>query len=654
MSSIRELTWRAEATGFDKVSKEVEKADKAVDKAKRSFSGFDTKLKTIGGQLSKRGKELSSLGGKITKFTAPITAVGVAGFKMANDLDRATRQVSTLTSKAVLPLSKIKKEVKSISHETGIAQKEVANSMYEALSSGINEKEVVEFTKSAYTLTEAGFTDMSTAIDSTTTVMNAYGEKAYEVAKIHDIFVKTQDEGKITVDELGHSIGNVIPIASSVGVNIDQLGASYAMMTKKGQKSEKATTGLKALLNELSKSGSKADKALKGKLNKSFAELSAEGANMGEVLSILDEEAKRSGKSLNDMFGSVEAGSAALTLLSEGTDGYNKMLKAMQESDGTAKKNAEKMMGDAKKWSMAVNDIKIAMTELGGAVAPYVAQFAGVISTLAEKFSNLDDDTKGTIAEWGLLIATVGPAIMIFGKLVSVGGIVLSGLGTAIGLIGSVIGFVAPLISLVGGTLITVLGSLSAPFLLIAGAIGTVIAIGANLIGNWKQVKSEAQALGGGIKGYLLASLKVTGQGFISMKNKAVSALDSIKQKWNAVKEFLKHPIKGTISILQKGSAKTQADGSHASGLNSVPFDNYLGNLHQGEMVLPASTAERYRRLGGDINHLPTNTSNSTNFAPVINVTVNGNATKEDANNVAQTVRDVMEKMFKYLRLQRV
>ena len=51
-------------------------------------------------------------------------------------------------------------------------------------------------------------------------------------------------------------------------------------------------------------------------------------------------------------------------------------------------------------------------------------------------------------------------------------------------------------------------------------------------------------------------------------------------------------------------------DGSHASGLNYVPFDGYLARLHRGEMVLTSEQAARYR-AGGQVTknfHLTINT----------------------------------------------
>ena len=37
-------------------------------------------------------------------------------------------------------------------------------------------------------------------------------------------------------------------------------------------------------------------------------------------------------------------------------------------------------------------------------------------------------------------------------------------------------------------------------------------------------------------------------------------------------------------------------DGSHAGGLDYVPYNNYVANLHRGEMVLTSAEATQYRK----------------------------------------------------------
>lgn len=54
------------------------------------------------------------------------------------------------------------------------------------------------------------------------------------------------------------------------------------------------------------------------------------------------------------------------------------------------------------------------------------------------------------------------------------------------------------------------------------------------------------------------------------------------------------------------------ADGSHASGLDYVPFDNYMARLHKGETVLNAEDARSYRMGGGQIAPIELTINNVT------------------------------------------
>ena len=81
--------------------------------------------------------------------------------------------------------------------------------------------------------------------------------------KVSDILIQTQNKGKTTVGELSKSMGAVIPIANSVNFNMEELGASLALMTSKGIATSESATYLKSMLSELGKSGSVTDKALR-------------------------------------------------------------------------------------------------------------------------------------------------------------------------------------------------------------------------------------------------------------------------------------------------------------------------------------------------------------------------------------------------------
>ena len=382
-----------------------------LDKAQKNIDGFADKLKNAGEKMQSVGKSM------MLKVTTPLVAIGTAGTKMALDLQNGIKKVSTLADKGILPVSKIETEVKAISNASGIAQTEIAEAIYSALSAGVESENVLEFVRSGIDLTRAGFTSMETAIDATTTVLNAYGENAYDVGKIHDIFVQTQDKGKISVDELGSSIGRVIPTASSLGVNLDQLGAGYAILTAKGQNAQLATTNFNAMLGELGKTGSDTDEALRDLTGKSFKELMEGGMSVGDVLGILNEHAIENGLSLKDMFGSMNAGSAAVTLISDGVEGFNKSLDDMNDAAGKTAENAATMEDGWFKINKAVTQVKNAMIEFGAMIAPIIESMAEKVSGLVEKFSNLDEGTKKIILAIGALAAAIGPVILVAGQM---------------------------------------------------------------------------------------------------------------------------------------------------------------------------------------------------------------------------------------------
>jgi len=408
---------------------------------------------------------------------------------------------------------------------------------------------------------------MATAIDATTTVLNAYGDNAFEVSKIHDIFVQTQDKGKISVDELGKSIGRVVPAASSLGVNLDQLGASYAILTAKGQNAQLATTNLNAMLSELGATGSKSDKALREMAGKSFAELTKEGKTVGDVLGMLDEYAKANDLSLKDMFGSMNAGSAALTLLSDGVEGYNAMLKEMDGATGKTAENARTMEDGWFKINKAMTQVKNTLIDAGAVLAPYIEMAATKVSELTERFNALDEGTKSNIMKFIGLAAAAGPVIL--------------GVSKIIGVVSSVISIGGKLV----GGINTVMGVLGGPLTLaLAGAVVAGIA----LYKNWDKIKEWASK---------------AWEGIVTTVEGAVS---KIKGYWEGLKNFLKNPIKGVINIFKRDNGdEADVDGSHATGLDYVNKDGYIGELHKGEMVLTKSTADKFRELGGSKDKVP-------------------------------------------------
>ena len=430
-------------------------------------------------------------------ITMPVVAGGTAAVKEAKDYSSALAKLSTIADTTQTPLSDLDDSIMKLSDDTGISAAALAEASYDAISAGQSTEDAVGFVGKANVLARSGFTSMSTATDTLTTAMNAYGLSADQVSSVSDKLITTQNLGKTTVDELGASMGKVIPTAAMYGVNLDQLSAAYITTTKNGIGTAESTTYINGMLNELGKSGSTTSDILKEKTGKSFSELMNSGYNLSDVLQIVQDEADSSGKSLADMFGSQEAAKAAATITQHTTD-FTSAVKELGNSAGTAQQAFDTL--EASDPSIQFEKTKTAIQNcaisIGQILMPIVQQVAGKIQELVQKFRDLDPETQQQIVMIAAIAAAIGPLIAIIGTLISSVGKIITFGGQIVSLVGSITTWMGTASTFITGTMIpAITGVVTAigPFLLIAVAVIAVITAIIVVIKNWDAIVEVAQ-----------------------------------------------------------------------------------------------------------------------------------------------------------------
>lgn len=455
-------------------------------------------ISEIGEKVTGVGDKVSALGGKMTAtITMPVVAGGTAAVKEATDYSSALAKLSTIADTTQTPIDDLDSSIMALSDSTGMGAAEIAEASYQAISAGQSTKDAVGFVEQANVLARAGFTSMTTATDTLTTALNAYGLSADQVSSVSDKLITTQNLGKTTVDELGASMGKVIPTAAMYGVNLDQLSAAYVTTTKNGIGTAEATTYINGMLNELGKSGSTTSNILKEKTGKSFSELMNEGYNLSDVLQIIQNEADSSGMSLADMFGSQEAAKAAATITQHTTD-FTSAVKELGNSAGTAQQAFDTL--EASDPSIQFEKTKTAIQNcaisIGQILMPIVQQIAGKIQELVQKFRDLDPETQQQIVMIAAIAAAIGPLIVIIGTLISSVGKIITFGGQIVSLVGSITTWMGTASTFITGTMIpAITGVVTAigPFLLIAAAVIAVITAIIVVIKNWDAIVEVAQ-----------------------------------------------------------------------------------------------------------------------------------------------------------------
>lgn len=103
---------------------------------------------------------------------------------------------------------------------------------------------------------------------------------------------------------------------------------------------------------------------------------------------------------------------------------------------------------------------------------------------------------------------------------------------------------------------------------------------------------------------YFIEHLPDIVAGAIQMGDAVIDGIiDGISAAWDSLVSWfngLWDSLFGNRSV--NVGVNSGSDGSHAGGMDYVPYNNYVANLHRGEMVLTADEADSYRRGKGSSN----------------------------------------------------
>ena len=663
-----ELKLLENAEGDNKKAIEEKKA--ALNEAEASLNEYKNRLKEVDEQLKfgkasieeytekvqKAGEKVKDAGSGMTKkVTTPILAAGVASAKMTMDFEDSMAKVSTIADATEVPMDDMQKAILDLSNQTRISAEEIAQNVYDSISAGQKTGDAVNFVSKSTKLAKAGFADAGAALDVLTTIMNAYGLKASEVTNVSDMLIQTQNLGKTTVADLASSMGKVIPTANAYGVSLDELCAGYAIMTANGVATAESTTYMNGMLNELGKSGTNVSETLKEKTGKTFKELMDSGMSLSDVLKIISDAATENNKSFGDMWSSSEAGKAGMILLGDSAENFNGVLEQMQNSAGATNTAFEKLDTNSAKIKKTTNELRNDAIDFGTTLmeelAPIIENIAEKISEFTEWFNGLSESEKQMIIQIGLIVAAIGPLLIVLGTVVSSGAKIIGGIPVIAKGLSGLFGIIAanPVLAIITAiviavfTLWTTCDEFREGVLEGIDILKTVLTAGYDFcveLGEEKlgRIQDAYEKHGGGITGILAASWqtwkeiwstgfdvidKLTGGKLTGVKNKFWSKFEEIKNvvknALDAVKRFFAgdwptpkiktphfqiSPPGWTISDLIKGSIPKLSINWRAKGviLNRPTVVNQSGNTIDvageagPEAVTPIETLKKYVR----------------------------------------------------------
>jgi len=393
--------------------------------------------------------------------------------------------------------------------------------LYQALSAGVPKENAISFLRVASQSAIAGLTDVETAVDGLTSVLNAYKMNASEVGKVSDVLFSGVKLGKTTFDDLANSMFNVAPLAAAMNVPLEEVTAAVATLTKQGVPTAQAMTQIRAALVALQKPNADMAAAL-DQLGYSTGQalLDAEGLQGG--LEALRTESGLTASELTKAVGSVEATGAVLGLTGENFEGAASDLSAVATSSGSMfeafKENNKGLWADMKKIGAAFKEVAIQVGE----------QLAPVVADLAEKFKVWYEDNKESIPGW------VDLGVKIAGVAAVVGPLLLA--------VGTMITTVASLVSIFAAfnpVVLAVIAGIAA----FGAALVLAWEFGENVLGPWladlylkfQDIKDKVVEVAGGVKDTLVEAFRTVTS---TISNFVTKTLDRLWNKLQKIWDF--------------------------------------------------------------------------------------------------------------------
>lgn len=573
--------------------------DQGLSKAEGNTRSWASNL---GGTIAKVGGA-AVLGG-IGLVASGVAAIGGAAVVAAKDFAGFQQQMNEVFT--LLPgisedaMAEMTGQVKDFAREFGVLPENVVPALYQSLSAGVPPDNVFSFLETAQKAAAGGVTELETAVNGISSVINAYGADVLDAAQASDFMFTAVRLGKTTFGELSSSLANVTPTASALGLGFDNLTAAIATMTSQGVSTAQSTTQLRQLLIEMSKAGTATSNAFQEIAGVGFAEFIAEGNNLQDALGVMQQAADANGVALQDMFSSVEAGAAALSLAGPGAESFGRNLEAMAESAGATDAAFETMdKGLKQTWNRIVATAKVGLLDFADAFGPLLERIADFAEAALPKIGEVIDTVVvpavQSVVEWierVIDVFTQGAPISEFFTIFEDGSskfamlIELFGAGetqaqniaTAIvNLAGQVRDFLDPVIAAIGkfvswkdvlialGAAITVV--VGGALLALAQAILPIIAVVGLVIGavsvlrnawenNWGGIQEKTKAVVTFVQNIITTVMNAV-QTFWAQNGDAI--LSSARQVWTTIQTVVTTVITTVQAIIQAVTAAIRA-----------------------------------------------------------------------------------------------
>ncbi|EPY2274512.1 phage tail tape measure protein [Clostridium sporogenes] len=415
-------------TLFGKIAVNDKDANKSIDsvtgKAKQSESVIGKAFSNIGKTVAK-----AFTVGAIVAFEKKI----VSTYSTYDDQMRKVQAVSGATGKSYEAL---RAKAEELGSKTRFSATEAGQGMEMLARAGWKTGDIMKGIGPVLNFATANAIDLGQASSIVADGLSQFGLEAKDTTMFTDVLSATAAAANTDIGLLGETFKYVGPVAGSLGYKLQDVSVAIGLMANKGIKGSQAGTSLRSALTRLA--NPTGDSA---KLMKELGISITDSTGKVKPFNTLMQELRGKFSKLNDaqkaqyastIFGQ-EAMSGMLAIVNATPEEFNKMTKAVAESEGQTQKMADTMDGGL---GGAIANVKSAweglLIKLGGMqdgllvdafnkLAQVLQSLPNEIQYVSNKISEFKQflkDNETAIKSVGIALGILGTGILVYsGKL---------------------------------------------------------------------------------------------------------------------------------------------------------------------------------------------------------------------------------------------
>lgn len=394
----------------------------AIDNASKT-------LKAIGANVNFAGEGIQRMGESLARTS---TAVGLGmGFAVRAGVDFSQKManVAAVSSANAEQFKQLEKVALDLGAQTKFSASQAADAMGYLAMAGNDVDKIVAAMPDTLKLAAAANLDMGTSADIVTNIMAGFGMEAGQLKGAVDILSKAFTSSNTDLRQLGEAMKYAGPVASSVGMSLEETAAAAGLMGNAGIQASMAGTSLRGAITRLISPTKEAEKIMQ-RLGLTVLDSSGKFVGITEIVRQLEKSGADTADVM-DLFGQ-RAGPAMQVLIEQGSDALDSFTHSLENAGGTADRIASVQMrgmhGAIEEAKGAMETAAITMT---GSLAPALTTIANGVQSAASAFATLSPETQRAIGVAGLLIAAAAPLLIVIGSTITAIGTLTAAIGVA-------------------------------------------------------------------------------------------------------------------------------------------------------------------------------------------------------------------------------